>query len=400
MIFIILMLLLLPQLSGAEVTFIHLGDPQIGYRCNDGIGLDNTLPDYKKMTEAQCQERQAGQLDAILTYADKLNVDFVWVMGDLTEFGSYADEQALARNTFAAHPNLTYHWTVGNHDVLTNNCTELDRYLIDALNDDPDIRRTHWETWIVNNVHFMSVNASLWNFDAPACYALSACSDIAGGSSGSCSSNGDATGEGDNCNSNEACQDYRGYADDQMTVLGTFTDDFETARQAGTANAIFFGSHTVSWRWQANPTVVPDHPDDFNALHDMRKCTGDSTPQVCGNDYCNDAGLACDCADCDDGGTVSDVVGENWRSQIEDHLDDIGGSTTIYWLGGHNHVDANYSGTTSQSVIFDNYTSIGTGGPASGQESAPMGARLFHVDDSGTVTWRYIRANGHRVSLK
>jgi hypothetical protein len=96
---------------------------------------------------------------------------------------------------------------------------------------------------------------------------------------------------------------------------------------------------------------------------------------------------------------VSDVAGENWRSQIEDHLDDIGGSTTVYWLGGHSHKDQNYSGDTSQGVTFDNYTSLGTAGPATGNEGAPMGARLFHVDDSGTVTWRYIRANGHRVRM-
>jgi hypothetical protein len=353
------------------------------------------------MTYAECQAQQALQFEYLLTYAENHNVDFVWVLGDLTELATTTSEQNTLRDSIAAHPTLTYHYVAGNHDIKTNNCTEMERYLVDALNNTPDVRRPHWETWIIDNVHFMGLNASLWSFDAPACYALSYdgnCRAIDDTSSGTCSAGTTGVGRS-TCDADEACIDFDAYAVNQMAALGTFADNFETARAAGTATTIFFASHVLSWRRLGATTNVGTHNEDFWVVHDMEEC---STTPICGTKYCNAANLGCNCSSC--GGSVSQVVNEDWRSQIEDHLADIGGSTVTRWVAGHSHTTSTPGqGVTAapDSVLFENDISIGTAAGAQGNPQLfPLSGFHYIIDANGNVTRKIVNATPQGVGIR
>jgi hypothetical protein len=357
-----------------RVSFLQVGDPQIGYRCP---GTNDPHPRYRQMTRAECFASQGEQLDAVLQFAEDEGLDFAVLLGDLVQHDGAEDQMRVIRDVLARHPNLDVYITPGNHDV-DSTCIGLRRYLLNTLGWSPPRQLPHWHSWAVRGVHFFSLNSQLINYNAADCYQLASagrCVDIDGNDGGSCQAGGDAQGRS-TCAADEVCEDYLGYAIAQMAALRRAIAAFEADPDRA---AFFLVSHETPW--PANNANVQAVKDGSNAYHNMRECDDGSTGSP-PYDYCSDfAGQ--DCRGQRSQCTVA-VAGQDWRNQVEETVSAL--STTLYGISGHRHQALRWSGTTVlRGVDYEARSSTGTSAPLNRHDDVPLSAYHWVVDSAGRV---------------
>jgi hypothetical protein len=242
--------------------------------------------------------------------------------------------------------------------------------MIDYYDSGTPIDKPMWDTWVVNNAHFFSANSGLWGFYRNDCAGIAGgdrCRDINYTDQGACTSDGNQDGYGDNCaqDGTEVCEDYSGWATDMMTAFQAFTANYNAAKAAGTANAIFGGSHYPWTRW-----------DDIMAE------TGDSSSFY--HPYIDQMEVALK-----DSGTTDD--------------------RPFIWLNGHWHqnaccglcndpdypsCDVDGDGTTVRhGVKWVTWMSSGTSA-ASAYPNDFLAGTYWEVDETGLARFKFVNANG------
>jgi hypothetical protein len=387
--------LLTPAVSNATVKFMVLGDTQIARRCDDG--LQDPWTPFEGISVADCRDYQGWILDGLLTYAEDIGVNFVWFMGDQIDGPTSTNQYQVMRDTIALHPNLTYHWMPGNHDVGAGTCLYVQRYVLNAFANATPVRRPFWEAWQVDTgagttVHFMSLSSFFWDGYLAACHEDQAgfddtCRNYAAEAGAACSSNGASDGNayGDTpCESDEMCHDIDGYALDQLAAVTAAV----AAKEADpNAVAMIFGSHMTPWPFDNANVVTMD--DVNNAFHNARTCVGGTNP----DEYCDDY-----LQSCAGGGTcTNDVPGRNYRTLFEAAV--AGLSTDPTFFSGHTHDDLDWSGTTQGGVgvTYDSSSITGSAAPAS--DADPITSMIVEINTDGTVTKTRIPATWQGVEL-
>jgi hypothetical protein len=373
------------------VTFLAFADPQIGRRCSDN---SNTWPPYANISVADCRAFQGNTLDALLSYAEAIEVDFVVGLGDYVDTATSTNQRTVIRDVIASHSGLTYHWVVGNHDARpgsNNYCDYLPRYILDKFSDVAPTRTPLWETWQVGGVHFMGMASLLWDTYALDCYATpddGDCLDYDENAGTSCTSggasDGNAYGTSTTCLADEVCVDWDGYAADQVSAVTAAV----TAKEADSdAVAMFFFTHQTFW--PDDDADILSLADDNNTIHNMRTCAGGDND----GEYCNDNGDTCTGGS----GCVTDASGKNWRTQVDAALGPL--STTAYIVSGHNHDDLSWSGTTASGADVD-YVSYSVAGSAAPDGSAnQLTGLLVTINAAGTPTFQRILATWQGVEV-
>ena len=367
--------------SSNNVRFMQVGDPQLGKACDSPT---STHPRYFGLTHDECVAAQRRNLHGLLQYAEDTGITHVIFMGDQTENVANAYEEAQFAAEVGEHPNLTFHYVIGNHEVR-DPCD----YMPEALIDHVGLGRVpHWEYWSIGYVHFFSMNSMLTSYYVGNCYGLDdgLCVDAALDEHGACDDDPtDAAGQG-SCASDQACRRWEDYAVAQEAALTVAIESYK----ASDGKAFFTISHHPIWI--NNNADVDGQDDGIWNFHNMRTCTSPV------GQYCNDMGTAGqDCGGVPGNCTV-DVTDRQWRSQYETILDGLG--ELVRGLFGHIHRDLVYSGTTQNGVDYYFVSSAGTSVPYPyANYWDDLTGNVWTCDRSGACTYETILAMPQSVKF-
>lgn len=340
------------------VTFLQIGDPQIGRLCDS--------PEFNPSGDADaCEEIQTQNLIETLEYARSRGADFVWLMGDQTERRTPSQKRRM-REALARFPDLDVRHVIGNHDIASSTCSHLGRYVRNAFEDEPPIARPQWEAFEVRGHHFIGLNTNLWGgHQWGPCEALDDVCDGGAKPGTACNSDLDCGGDGVCTNWEEAAQAQKRFV----------VEAFDAALADPDLVRVWLGGHHTAW---ANSFLGPN---DHYTVHDVERCAGGAHAGRFCSALPSQGVTAASCAAA--GGTCEPDPPRRYRTLLRQQmLRPACVGRCNYFLSGHQHSNT----TWRPEGIFEFHVSAGTAAMGNSVDPEhPLGALVWTAHADGRV---------------